>query len=138
MEQCELCLVKQQLKMYEGVIVDSVTEQNVKIRENDTRRDVYSWKAPFQEAILKSKYRNQSSIVYPLSYNCNCVFRSTPPSNVFHTVILSHIRNTDIVGKEDGKTLLQLLDAFRNECKVRLYTHIFDRSNWKSQQIRIN
>lgn len=41
--------------MYEGVIVDSVTEQNVKIREIDTQRDVYSWKAPYQEAILKSK-----------------------------------------------------------------------------------
>lgn len=55
MEPCELCLVKQQLKMYESAIVDSVTEQNVKIRENDTQRDVYSWKPPYQEAILKSK-----------------------------------------------------------------------------------
>lgn len=52
MELCELCLAKQQLQMYEGVIVDSIT--NVKIRENDVRRDVYSWKAPYQEAILKS------------------------------------------------------------------------------------
>lgn len=52
MEPCELCLAKQQLQMYEGVIVDSIT--NVKIRENDVRRDVYSWKAPYQEAILKS------------------------------------------------------------------------------------
>lgn len=50
---CELCLAKQQLQMYESVIVDSIT--NVKIRENDGRHDVYSWKAPYQEAILKSK-----------------------------------------------------------------------------------
>lgn len=54
MEPCELCLVKQQLKMYESVVVDSVTEQNVKLRDNDAQRDVYSWKAPYQEAILKS------------------------------------------------------------------------------------
>lgn len=40
----------------------------------------------------------------------------------FCVVILSNIRNIDIEGKEDGKTLFQLLDAFRNECKVCLYT----------------
>lgn len=62
MEPCELCLAKQQLKAYEGVIVDSITEQNVKIRENDSQRDVYSWKPPHQEAILKSM-KNQFEIV---------------------------------------------------------------------------
>lgn len=39
-------------------------------------------------------------------------------SSIFLVVILSNIRNIDIDAKEDGKTLLQLLDAFRNECKV--------------------
>lgn len=55
MEPCELCLVKQQLKEFESVIVDSLTEVNVKIRETDVDRDVYSWKPPYQEAILKRK-----------------------------------------------------------------------------------
>lgn len=69
MEPCELCLVKQQLQMYEGVIVDSVTNQNVKIRDNDVeRRDVYSWKAPYQEAILKSIHSPNIYIIEYLLY----------------------------------------------------------------------
>lgn len=64
MEPCELCLAKQQLKMYECVIVDSVTEQNVKIRDNDTQRDVYSWKPTHQEAILKSNEISHLFCIY--------------------------------------------------------------------------
>lgn len=113
MEPCELCLVKQQLKMYEGVVIDRETEKNVKLRDNDTQRDVYSWKPPYQEAILKSK-----KSIFLEQHMClsdyKCMF-----SSIFRVVILSNIRNIDIEGKEDGKVLLQLLDAFRNECKVR-------------------
>lgn len=42
------------MKAFESVIVDTVTEQNVKIQEDDLSGNVYSWKPPFQEAILKS------------------------------------------------------------------------------------
>lgn len=38
-------------------------------------------------------------------------------------VILSHIRNIDIDQKEDGKTQLQLLDAYKNEFKVILQVY---------------
>lgn len=77
MEPCELCLVKQQLKMYEGVIIDSVTEQNVKLSDTDTQRAVYSWKTPYQEAILKSKGINYSLkfICLDLNYICVCALQ---------------------------------------------------------------
>lgn len=54
-EPCELCLAKEQLKVYEGVIVDNLTNMKAKEMEQDIKRDVYSYKAPYQEAILKSK-----------------------------------------------------------------------------------
>lgn len=53
-QPCELCLAKEQLKMYESVIVDNLTNMKVKEMENDIRRNVYSYKASYQEAILKS------------------------------------------------------------------------------------
>lgn len=54
-QPCEMCLVKEQLQLYESVIVDNLTNLKVKELENDIRKDVYSYKAPYQEAILKSK-----------------------------------------------------------------------------------
>lgn len=77
MEPCELCLVKEQLKMYESAIVDTKTEQNVKLRDVETQRDVYSWKAPYQEAILKSKQINDSLfkfICFALHNQSSCVY----------------------------------------------------------------
>ncbi|XP_055320162.1 E3 ubiquitin-protein ligase SHPRH [Sitodiplosis mosellana] len=84
-ESCEMCLAKEQLKAYESVIVDHISNVKMIELENDVRKDVYSYKIPYQEAVLK--------------------------------IILSHIRNIDIEFKEDGKTLLHLLEAYRNESK---------------------
>lgn len=50
-----MCLAKEQLKSYESTIVDQISNVKMKELENDVRRDVYSYKIPYQEAILKSK-----------------------------------------------------------------------------------
>lgn len=60
-KSCELCLAKEQLKRYESVIVDTITNMKIGMRDNDeqARGDVCSWKAPYQETILKSKSPNE-------------------------------------------------------------------------------
>lgn len=50
-----MCMAKEQLRSYESVIVDHISNVKMMELENDVRREVYSYKVPFQEAILKSK-----------------------------------------------------------------------------------
>lgn len=52
-----MCLAKEQLQMYESVIVDHISNVKIKDLENDVRKDVYSYKVPYQEHILKSKLK---------------------------------------------------------------------------------
>lgn len=50
-----MCRVKEQLKSYESVIVDHISNVKMSDLENDVRKDVYSYKIPYQEAVLKSE-----------------------------------------------------------------------------------
>lgn len=51
-----MCMAKEQLRSYESVIVDHISNVKMMELENDVRREVYSYKVPYQEAILKSKW----------------------------------------------------------------------------------
>lgn len=94
--------------MYECVIFDKRFVDNTD--ELDSGAILRgSWKPSFQECILKGKI---SAFYWPLL---------NQPLNLLYllcTAILSHIRSIDIDNKEDGRTLMQFLDALKSEFKV--------------------
>lgn len=63
-----MCRVKEQLKSYESVIVDNISNLKMSDLENDVRKDVYSYKIPYQEAVLKSEWKFFNHFV-PIYFN---------------------------------------------------------------------
>lgn len=53
---CEMCEAKEQLRTYERMIVDYISNAKIRELEVGKTREVYSYKIPYQEKILQSEF----------------------------------------------------------------------------------
>lgn len=123
---CKMCLAKLQLETYECVIFDKRFVQHA---NDDTEITQGTWKMSHQEAIIKSttsywlissfEKRSKFYYNYVLRVKCNSHFVFLPNAAIFQ-----YVRGTDAEAKEDGKTLIKMLDAMKSEFKViRTFEH---------------